>query len=203
MKSSHYPPSQMHNSSYFILPYKAYFSQGHTVFPEFISLKSLHSNPASNHFTQQLLCLRQSLKLGDYESFILLFFKQWALLPLGEVFVLNRMLVPINLVKLWKICSAALALLFSHFYQSNRQLSLSFPALVPTTSLQWWLSSLPLFFLNLHPCSCVTLPVPFLHPQASSLEKDKQGVLTRIIESTVSLGKLQEKVKVRPAIYRF
>ncbi|XP_050972191.1 centrosomal protein of 89 kDa isoform X4 [Labeo rohita] len=31
---------------------------------------------------------------------------------------------------------------------------------------------------------------------ASSLEKDKQGVLTRIIESTVSLGKLQEKVKV-------
>ncbi|RXN17365.1 rhophilin-2 isoform X1 [Labeo rohita] len=30
---------------------------------------------------------------------------------------------------------------------------------------------------------------------ASSLEKDKQGVLTRIIESTVSLGKLQEKVK--------
>uniref|UniRef100_A0A8C1YQX4 Centrosomal protein 89 n=1 Tax=Cyprinus carpio TaxID=7962 RepID=A0A8C1YQX4_CYPCA len=32
---------------------------------------------------------------------------------------------------------------------------------------------------------------------ASSLEKDKQGILTRIIESTVSLGKLQEKVKVR------
>ncbi|XP_055062059.2 centrosomal protein of 89 kDa isoform X2 [Misgurnus anguillicaudatus] len=31
---------------------------------------------------------------------------------------------------------------------------------------------------------------------ASSLEKDKQGVLTRIIESTVRLGKLQEKVKV-------
>ncbi|XP_051562024.1 centrosomal protein of 89 kDa isoform X4 [Myxocyprinus asiaticus] len=31
---------------------------------------------------------------------------------------------------------------------------------------------------------------------ASSLEKDKQGVLTRIIESTVCLGKLQEKVKV-------
>ncbi|XP_057218485.1 centrosomal protein of 89 kDa isoform X2 [Triplophysa rosa] len=31
---------------------------------------------------------------------------------------------------------------------------------------------------------------------ASSLEKDKQGVLTRIIESTVHLGKLQEKVKV-------
>uniref|UniRef100_A0A9J7ZX48 Centrosomal protein 89 n=1 Tax=Cyprinus carpio carpio TaxID=630221 RepID=A0A9J7ZX48_CYPCA len=31
---------------------------------------------------------------------------------------------------------------------------------------------------------------------ASSLEKDKQGILTRIIESTVSLGKLQEKVKV-------
>ncbi|KAK7170341.1 hypothetical protein R3I94_000535 [Phoxinus phoxinus] len=31
---------------------------------------------------------------------------------------------------------------------------------------------------------------------ASSLEKDKEGVLTRIIESTVSLGKLQEKVKV-------
>ncbi|KTG31921.1 hypothetical protein cypCar_00001278 [Cyprinus carpio] len=37
---------------------------------------------------------------------------------------------------------------------------------------------------------------------ASSLEKDKQGILTRIIESTVSLGKLQEKVKVRPAIHR-
>uniref|UniRef100_A0A8C2J5J5 Centrosomal protein 89 n=1 Tax=Cyprinus carpio TaxID=7962 RepID=A0A8C2J5J5_CYPCA len=32
---------------------------------------------------------------------------------------------------------------------------------------------------------------------ASTLEKDKQGILTRIIESTVSLGKLQEKVKVR------
>uniref|UniRef100_A0A8C2J7X5 Centrosomal protein 89 n=1 Tax=Cyprinus carpio TaxID=7962 RepID=A0A8C2J7X5_CYPCA len=31
---------------------------------------------------------------------------------------------------------------------------------------------------------------------ASTLEKDKQGILTRIIESTVSLGKLQEKVKV-------
>ncbi|XP_056317797.1 centrosomal protein of 89 kDa isoform X2 [Danio aesculapii] len=31
---------------------------------------------------------------------------------------------------------------------------------------------------------------------ASTLEKDKQGVLTRIIESTVNLGKLQEKVKV-------
>ncbi|XP_058639335.1 centrosomal protein of 89 kDa isoform X2 [Onychostoma macrolepis] len=31
---------------------------------------------------------------------------------------------------------------------------------------------------------------------ASSLEKDKQGILSRIIESTVSLGKLQEKVKV-------
>ncbi|XP_056609145.1 centrosomal protein of 89 kDa isoform X6 [Triplophysa dalaica] len=31
---------------------------------------------------------------------------------------------------------------------------------------------------------------------ASSLEKDKQGVLTRIIGSTVRLGKLQEKVKV-------
>uniref|UniRef100_A0A673MQX2 Centrosomal protein of 89 kDa-like n=1 Tax=Sinocyclocheilus rhinocerous TaxID=307959 RepID=A0A673MQX2_9TELE len=31
---------------------------------------------------------------------------------------------------------------------------------------------------------------------ASSLEKDKQGILTRIIESTVSLGKLQEKVKL-------
>ncbi|TRZ01515.1 hypothetical protein DNTS_007830 [Danionella cerebrum] len=31
---------------------------------------------------------------------------------------------------------------------------------------------------------------------ASSLENDKQGVLKRIIESTVSLGKLQEKVKV-------
>ncbi|XP_051946827.1 centrosomal protein of 89 kDa-like isoform X2 [Xyrauchen texanus] len=31
---------------------------------------------------------------------------------------------------------------------------------------------------------------------ASSLEKDNQGVLTRIIESTVCLGKLQEKVKV-------
>uniref|UniRef100_A0A8C1G5K9 Centrosomal protein 89 n=1 Tax=Cyprinus carpio TaxID=7962 RepID=A0A8C1G5K9_CYPCA len=34
---------------------------------------------------------------------------------------------------------------------------------------------------------------------ASTLEKDKQGILTRIIESTVSLGKLQEKVKVRPS----
>uniref|UniRef100_A0AAR2JTH2 Centrosomal protein of 89 kDa n=1 Tax=Pygocentrus nattereri TaxID=42514 RepID=A0AAR2JTH2_PYGNA len=32
---------------------------------------------------------------------------------------------------------------------------------------------------------------------ASCLEKDKQGVLTRIIEGTVRLGKLQEKVKVR------
>ncbi|XP_017561686.1 centrosomal protein of 89 kDa isoform X2 [Pygocentrus nattereri] len=31
---------------------------------------------------------------------------------------------------------------------------------------------------------------------ASCLEKDKQGVLTRIIEGTVRLGKLQEKVKV-------
>ncbi|XP_066512593.1 centrosomal protein of 89 kDa-like [Hoplias malabaricus] len=31
---------------------------------------------------------------------------------------------------------------------------------------------------------------------ASCLEKDKQGVLTRIIEGTVQLGKLQEKVKV-------
>lgn len=58
-----------------------------------------------------------------------------------------------------------------------------------------------LLLLSLPPCSCVTLPVPSLHPQASSLEKDKQGVLTRIIESTVSLGKLQEKVKVRPAIH--
>ncbi|XP_016088570.1 centrosomal protein of 89 kDa-like [Sinocyclocheilus grahami] len=37
---------------------------------------------------------------------------------------------------------------------------------------------------------------------ASTLEKDKQGILTRIIESTVSLGKLQEKVKVRPAVHK-
>lgn len=71
----------MHNSSHFILTYKACFSWGHTIFPEFICLKSLHWNPASNRFTQQLLCLRQSLKLGDYESFIVLFFQAVSLSP--------------------------------------------------------------------------------------------------------------------------
>uniref|UniRef100_A0A8B9JUD3 Centrosomal protein 89 n=1 Tax=Astyanax mexicanus TaxID=7994 RepID=A0A8B9JUD3_ASTMX len=44
--------------------------------------------------------------------------------------------------------------------------------------------------------SCMCVLIPSVPPQASCLEKDKQGVLTRIIEGTVRLGKLQEKVKV-------
>lgn len=59
------------------------------------------------------------------------------------------------------------------------------------------LSIYSLSLLHLSLSSYVIDPTSCFPPQASCLEKDKQGILTRILEGTVHLGKLQEKVKVR------